>query len=203
MDKAQKIEKLRKQIAACQRCSLAKTRTHTVPGEGDVASKIMFIGEAPGRNEDLQGKPFVGRAGDIFDELLHSIGLTRNDIYLCNILKCRPPQNRNPSPSEIQACKGSLELQIKLIDPLVIGTLGNFSTQYILDRFGLPQGKISALRGRIFDVSTPTGHKKIIPLFHPAVATYDGSKKDILLKDFQILKPLLAVQESQLELNSL
>src|SRR3989338_2420503 len=101
--KKQKIEQLRKKIAACQRCDLHKTRTNTVPGEGDVNAKVMMIGEAPGRNEDLKGKPFVGRAGDILETLLNSIGLSREEIYLCNILKCRPPDNRNPLSTEIQA----------------------------------------------------------------------------------------------------
>jgi len=164
MDKAEKtakINRLRKQIASCQRCSLHKTRTNTVPGEGDIEADIMFIGEAPGRNEDLQGKPFVGRAGDIFDQLLHSIHLTRDQIYLCNILKCRPPDNRNPLPHEIQSCIGSLDIQIKVINPEIIGTLGSFATAYIFEKFSVEPAKISSVHGKIFDVDTPFGPKKI------------------------------------------
>ncbi len=184
-----RIEKLRKQIAGCTRCSLHQTRTHTVPGEGDINADIMFIGEAPGKNEDLEGKPFVGRAGDIFDKLLKSIDLTREQIYLCNILKCRPPDNRNPLSSEISACIGSLDLQIKIVNPKVIGTLGNFSTAYIFEKFGIPPAKISAVAGKIIDVTTPFGPKKIVPVFHPAVATYNVHKTDLLIEQFQAFKP--------------
>ena len=184
-----RIEKLRKQIAGCTRCSLHQTRTHTVPGEGDINADIMFIGEAPGKNEDLEGKPFVGRAGDIFDKLLKSIDLTREQIYLCNILKCRPPDNRNPLSSEISACIGSLDLQIKIVNPKVIGTLGNFSTAYIFEKFNVPPAKISAVAGKIIDVTTPFGPKKIVPVFHPAVATYNVHKIDLLIEHFQAFKP--------------
>jgi len=192
MDQTEKkfrIEKLRKQIAECTRCSLHQTRTNTVPGEGDVDADIMFIGEAPGRNEDLQGLPFVGRAGDVFDKLLKSINLTREQIYLCNILKCRPPENRNPLPNEINSCIGSLDIQIKIVNPKVIGTLGNFSTTYIFEKFNVPPAKISVVAGKVIDITTPFGPKKIIPVFHPAVATYDINKTDLLIEHFQAFKP--------------
>ena len=150
----------------------------------------MFIGEAPGRNEDLQGKPFVGRAGDVFDTLLGSIGITRDQIYLCNILKCRPPNNRNPLSSEISACVGSLDVQIKVINPKVIGTLGNFATTYVFEKFNIPPAKISAVAGRVIEVETPFGSKKIVPVFHPAVATYNVHKTDLLISHFQAFKPV-------------
>ena len=194
MDRAEKIlkiEKLRKQISICQRCHLSKTRTHTVPGEGDVDADLLFIGEAPGKNEDLQGKPFVGRAGKIFDDLLDSIGLKREQIYLCNILKCRPPDNRNPLPLEIQACVGSLDLQIKIVNPKIIVTLGNFATTYIFNKYSLPFTSISASAGRVFDVANDPQLKKVLPLFHPAVATYSPSKYETLAKHFQNLKQFL------------
>ena len=191
-----KIDKLRAQVASCTRCSLHATRTNTVPGEGYVNADIMFIGEAPGRNEVLQGKPFVGRAGDIFDQLLDSIGLTRQQIYLCNILKCRPPGNRNPLASEISACVGSLDLQIKIVNPKVIGTLGNFATTYIFEKFQVPPEKISSVAGRVIDIETPFGPKKIVPVFHPAVATYNVHKTDLLISHFQAFKPFCADPES-------
>ena len=190
-EKKKRIERLRTQIASCHRCRLSKTRTHTVPGEGSVDAQVMFIGEAPGRNEDLKGKPFVGRAGDIFDKLLESVSLTRDQIYLCNILKCRPPENRNPLSDEIQACIGSLDLQIKVVDPKIIATMGKFATTYIFEKFSFPLTNISSVHGKVYDVKTPFGLKKIIPLFHPAVATYDPKKIDVLLKDFEIFKTLL------------
>jgi len=198
-EKLQKINKLRKQIEVCTRCSLHKTRTNTVPGEGDVNAEIMFIGEAPGRNEDLQGKPFVGRAGDVFDQLLKSINLTREQIYLCNILKCRPPENRNPLSNEIQSCIGSLDIQIKIVNPKVIGTLGNFSTTYIFEKFKVPPAKISSVAGTVIDIETPYGPKKIIPVFHPAVATYDVHKTDILLSHFQAFKPFCTTRSDTLQ----
>ncbi|MBU4333614.1 MAG: uracil-DNA glycosylase, partial [Candidatus Omnitrophica bacterium] len=175
-EKKLKIEKLREKISICKRCSLFETRTNVVPGEGDCDADIMFIGEAPGRNEDLKGKPFVGRAGDVFDKLLDSVGLTREQIYLCNILKCRPPGNRNPLSNEIKSCVGSLDVQIKVVDPKVIGTLGNFATTYIFEKFGIPSAKISAVAGKVFDVDPSFGQIKIVPLFHPAVATYNVHK---------------------------
>ncbi len=194
--KADRIQRLRQQIAVCQRCALHETRTNTVPGEGAVNADIMFIGEAPGRNEDQQGKPFVGRAGDIFDKLLASVSLSRDDIYLCNILKCRPPNNRNPLAGEIKACVGSLDIQIQVVDPQVIGTLGNFATMYVLEKFGVPLKKISELAGTIVDVDSPFGPKKIVPLFHPAVATYSPKKIDTLLEHFQIFKSFITVGDS-------
>ena len=190
-EKQTRIAKLREQIAGCQRCSLHKTRTHTVPGEGSLDARIMFIGEAPGRTEDEQGKPFVGRAGNILDQLLASVGLKRDDIYICNILKCRPPNNRAPLSSEIQACIGSLDLQIKLINPYIIATLGNFATTYILEKFHLPAAKISAVAGKVFPVDSEFGQKVIVPFFHPAVATYDASKLGLLIRDFAVFKKLL------------
>ncbi|MBN1869572.1 MAG: uracil-DNA glycosylase [Candidatus Omnitrophica bacterium] len=189
------MEKLRAQIAVCTRCPLHKTRTNTVPGEGDLNADIMFVGEAPGRNEDLQGKPFVGRAGEVFDRLLDSIGLTRAQIYLCNILKCRPPDNRNPLPSEIRACVGSLDIQIKIVNPKIIGALGNFATTYLFEKFRMAPAKISAVAGRVIEVETPFGPKKIAPVFHPAVATYDIHKMDILLSHFQAFKQFCPAHE--------
>ena len=191
-EKTLRIEKLRDQISHCERCRLHKTRTHTVPGEGSLNADIMFIGEAPGRNEDLKGKPFVGRAGDIFDELLVSVGLTREQIYLCNILKCRPPNNRPPQSDEIHACVGSLDIQIRVVNPRVIATLGNFATTYILEKFSLSPAKIGDVHGKILNLKMPSGPQKIVPLYHPAVATYDAKKIDTLLKDFRIFKSILS-----------
>ena len=196
-EKCIKIEQLREQISKCSRCPLHETRTNTVPGEGDVNAKILFIGEAPGKNEDLQGRPFVGRAGDVFDKLLASADLTRNDIYLCNILKCRPPQNRNPLSSEIRACVGSLDLQIKTVNPVVIATLGSFATTYIFEKFLLEKKSISSVAGKVFDVDTVFGKKKIIPLFHPAVATYNINKLDDLIADFQIVRKTAGLEDAK------
>ncbi len=189
-EKALRINRLRDQISVCQRCRLCQTRTNTVPGEGSVDASIMFIGEAPGHNEDLQGKPFVGRAGEVFDQLLQSAGMTRQEIFLCNILKCRPPDNRNPLSDEIRSCVGSLDLQIKLIDPQILAPMGNFAATYIFEKFSLPAQKITAIHGKIFPIHTPWGEKRIVPLFHPAVATYDAGKLPELKRDFQVFQKL-------------
>lgn len=199
--KINKLEDLRSQIASCTRCSLHETRTNTVPGEGDADANIMFIGEAPGKNEDLKGKPFVGRAGDIFDKLLDSVKLTRENIYLCNILKCRPPGNRNPLSGEIIACIGSLDIQIKTVNPVVIGTLGNFATTYIFNKFSIPEAKIGQVHGKVISISTKFGQKKIVPLYHPAVASYNVHKLPELIQDFQVFKEFLNLRKSPLESN--
>ena len=184
------FEKLKKEILNCKKCELWKTRINPVVGEGPSNAEVIFIGEAPGFNEDKQGKPFVGQAGKIFDELLDSSGLKREEIYITNILKCRPPQNRNPKEEEIKACSFYLNNQIDMIKPKVICCLGNFATDYIFKKFNLKekiQG-ISKIHGETFSVSTLSGQIKIIPLYHPAVVTYNINMLETLKKDFEVLK---------------
>jgi len=184
------FEKLKQEILNCKKCELWKIRTNSVVGEGSQDTDIIFIGEAPGFNEDKKGKPFIGQAGKIFDELLNSINLKREDIYITNILKCHPPQNRNPTQEEIKSCSIHLNNQIELIKPKIICCLGNFATDYIFKKFNLKekiQG-ISKIHGEIFTISTLTGVIKIIPLYHPAVATYNSNMLETLKKDFKILK---------------
>ncbi len=182
-----------KDIKACTRCELYKTRTNPVVGTGSLSARIVFVGEAPGYYEDMKGEPFVGKAGKVLDELLESIGLQRNDVYIANVLKCRPPKNRNPLPEEIQACTPYLDAQLALIQPEIIATLGNFSLAYIFDKFGLHSNKdkISKIHGKVFTVSTIAGFVKLIPLYHPAVATYNPNMKGTLLDDFKVLENCL------------
>lgn len=178
------------EVCACQGCELSSTRLNVVSGEGNISTDIMFIGEAPGATEDKEGRPFCGRAGDILDQLLKKSGLKREDIYIANILKCRPPQNRNPQSEEINACSRHLDTQINLIKPKIICCLGNFSTAYIMEKFNLKnkiQG-ISKIHGQVFIVQAPFGRVKIIPLYHPAVATYNANTMPMLEKDFSMLK---------------
>jgi len=180
---------IKNQVIACKKCSLYKTRHLPVIGQGSHNADIMFVGEAPGKNEDLTGHPFCGRAGDVLSELLASIGLKREDVYICNILKCRPPGNRNPLPNEIDACTLYLDKQIEIINPKIICCLGNFATGYILEKFGLKdeiQG-ISKIRGKVFNAKK----RKIIPLYHPAVVAYNINMKDVLMEDFKMLKKLV------------
>ncbi len=190
MPSTKKIKKemreIKDEVLACKNCPLYKTRTYPVIGQGSHQTKILFCGEAPGLSEDKTGRPFCGAAGRVLDELLESTGIRREEIYICNILKCRPPGNRNPKKEEIEACTPYLERQIEIIKPKAICTLGNYSTAYILEKYGLKdkiQG-ISKIHGKILS----SDDIKIIPLYHPAVVTYNPNMKEILKKDFDILK---------------
>jgi len=188
MSKKEDMEKITVSVENCKKCNLHKTRNKPVAGDGSFDAKILFVGEAPGRNEDLQGKPFVGKAGKILDELLESIGLHRGEVFIANILKCRPPNNRNPLKSEIEACTGYLDKQIRIIQPKIIAPLGNFAASYIFEKFGLRHDKISNIHGKVFRTNTLFGSIRIIPLYHPAVATYNPNTKNILLEDFRVIK---------------
>lgn len=181
-----KLQELEKEIKKCKKCSLWRTRTNAVPGEGSTRAKIMLVGEAPGREEDRQGRPFVGAAGKVLDKLLRSIKLKRRDIFISNILHCRPPHNRNPHATEIKACTPYLNKQIQILKPKIICSLGNFATAYVLERFGLKAEVkgISKIHGKIFN----PGGIKIIPLYHPAAAVYNPRMLNILLKDFKTIR---------------
>jgi DNA polymerase len=194
------LKKIKEEIIACQKCSLGETRNLPVVGEGNHQSKIMLCGEAPGAQEDKTGSPFCGAAGKILDRLLESISLERKEVYVTNILKCRPPQNRNPQQEEIKACSPFLDRQIKIIQPEIICPLGNFATHYLLRHYKLEQQAqkegggikgISQLHGRIFPVNNIFYSLKIIPLYHPAVATYNANMIEALKKDFAILKKMI------------
>jgi len=165
-------------------------RVFPVIGEGSHYAKIMFIGEAPGRNEAATGRPFCGASGRILDELLASAGIDRKDVYITNIVKDRPTYNRDPLPEEIEIYAPFLDRQIDIIQPQVIATLGRFSMDYIMRKFGLDASitNISNMHGKTFSAQTSYGPVKIIPLYHPAVAVYDSSRKQELIDDFKILK---------------
>ena len=167
-----------------------KNKVFPVIGEGSHHAKIMFVGEAPGRNEAATGRPFCGAAGKILDELLTSVGIDRKDVYITNIVKDRPPFNRDPLPEEIKIYGPFLDRQIEIIQPEVIATLGRFSMDYIMRKMGLEAQlkSISQMHGKIFDAETPQGKIKVIPLYHPAVAIYNRTTKGELIKDFQVLK---------------
>lgn len=182
------LNALREHIGDCRRCPLAATRTTLVFGVGDPHARLMFIGEAPGKNEDLKGEPFVGAAGKLLDELLESIGIDRSQVYIANMVKCRPPGNRDPEALEIETCSPFLARQIELIDPVVIATLGRFSTHWVLQN----DAPISAVHGRLFRV----GGRRVVPIFHPAAALYDGSKRAVLFEDFRKLRSVIDRVES-------
>lgn len=160
-----------------------------VIGEGSHEAKIIFVGEAPGRNEAKTGRPFCGAAGKILDELLGSVGIKREEIYITNIVKDRPPENRDPLPEEIEIYGPFLDRQIEIIQPKVIATLGRYSMVYILEKFGLhDQGTISQLHGKSFEAKASYGPITIIPLYHPAAAIYNQALKTTLLEDFKVLE---------------
>lgn len=163
------LKEVEKAIAACQKCPLSQTRNNVVPGEGSPKADLMFIGEAPGGEEDRQGRPFVGRAGQLLTKIIESIGLKREDVYICNILKCRPPGNRNPLPSEIIECNPFLLKQIEIIRPKVICTLGKFAAQTLLNS----ETPISKLRGTFYDYHGT----KLMPTYHPAYLLRNSAGK--------------------------
>jgi len=182
-DKREKLKELYLEIRDCQRCDLCKSRTKFVFGSGSAYAEVMFVGEAPGKNEDLQGLPFVGQAGKLLDELLGFIGFDRSEVFIANVLKCRPPGNRDPQIEEINICKDHLMEQIKIIDPKVICTLGKFSTQLLLNT----DKGITGLRGKVFRID----NRIVMPINHPAAALYMPSKMEILKQDFQKIKKLI------------
>lgn len=177
------LDELRVQVESCRRCPLCDGRTQTVFGVGNPHARVMFIGEAPGKNEDLQGEPFVGAAGHYLNELLGCAGLRREDVFIANVLKCRPPGNRDPRLEEIQTCTPFLREQTRTIDPEVLVTLGKFSTQFVLKT----QVGITRLHGRV----QRAGKFLVFPIFHPAAALYDGAKREALENDFVTLGQLL------------
>ncbi len=182
------LAELKDEIINCKKCPLYKTRNMPVVGEGNENADVMLIGEAPGFNEDRTGHPFCGKSGEILDELLSSICLKREDVYITNVVKCRPPNNRNPTNEEIKACSPYLSRQIALIGPEAIGAMGNFATNFIFEHFNINEhGGISKLHGRVFERNTLLGKIKIVPLYHPAVAVYNINMKDILKEDFKKL----------------
>jgi len=185
------LEKINEEIKSCKKCPLSETRINAVPGSGNEKAKIMFIGEAPGRNEDIQGLPFVGAAGKFLDELLNEINLSRNDVFITNVAKCRPPNNRDPTKEEIEMCHGYLDRQIEIINPKIICTLGRFSMEYILDKFNISHGSITISHGKIFEIKNLFGKFLIIPMYHPAAALYNPNLKDTIREDFKILKSII------------
>ncbi len=182
------LQLIHSEILECTKCELHKSRTNAVPGEGPYDARIMFVGEGPGQNEDEQGRPFVGAAGKFLTELLESIGLNRSIVFITNIVKCRPPNNRAPRKPEIEACNPYLQSQIKLINPRIVCALGTpaittlIGDEYSASRFhGKPLTK---------------GRVTLLPMYHPAAALYDASLKETLFHDFQILKKLLEKEET-------
>ncbi|MEM3672667.1 MAG: type-4 uracil-DNA glycosylase [Candidatus Bathyarchaeia archaeon] len=190
--KAELLKTIADEVTACRKCHLWKTRKNAVPGEGNPDALVMLVGEAPGYWEDVKGQPFVGAAGKFLESLLAIVGFSRENVFICNILKCRPPGNRAPSPQEIQTCTPYLDRQIEVIKPKVIVTLGNHSSAYIFSKAGLEFKSITQARGKFYDAAILGGETIVFPTFHPAAALYSAKYKEQITDDFKLLKQKLA-----------
>jgi uracil-DNA glycosylase len=192
-DRFEELKKIRDEVLVLKDSPLYKYRVENkyfpVIGEGSHEAKIMFVGEAPGENEAKTGKPFCGRAGKVLDSLLESVGIDRKSVYVTNIVKDRPPGNRDPLPDEIALYAPYLDRQIQIIKPEVVATLGRFSMQYVMSRYGLELelDGISKIHGQVFDTEIDGKKVKIVPLYHPAAAIYNQHLLDTLKEDFKIL----------------
>jgi DNA polymerase len=182
MNSDQVLQKVAEEVTVCEKCSLHHSREKGVPGEGPSDADIMLIGEGPGFHENMQGKPFVGAAGDLLVELLNTIGMNREQVFITNVVKCRPPGNRDPSPEELKACSSYLERQIQAINPKVIVTLGRFS----MARF-IPHAKISEIHGQPIQVKGTL----VVPFYHPAAALHRPSLRLTVEEDFSLLPDLI------------
>ena len=186
------IEKLNNEIKVCTKCRLHQFRKNAVPGEGNPHAEIMFIGEAPGYNEDIQGRPFVGAAGKLLTELIVNIlRIPRSSVYITNVVKCRPPENRDPYPDEIQTCTPYLDKQISIIKPKVIVTLGKHSTNYILTKSGIKIKNITSVRGQLFDIPISGINVHVMPTLHPAAALYNPQLRSQIEEDFKKLREIM------------
>jgi DNA polymerase len=192
-DKPTQLEEVKNAVVNLEASALVDYRKEysylPVLGEGNYDADILFIGEAPGESEAKSGRPFCGRSGKMLDELLEHIALDRADVYITNILKDRPPENRDPTTDEIELYTPFLEAQIEIIQPKVIATLGRFAMEFIAQEYGVElNGTITQVCGRTYEIEAGVGNLTFVPLLHPAVALYDGSKRDVLKKDFEVLK---------------
>jgi uracil-DNA glycosylase family 4 len=187
------LDLIAEEVRTCPRCELARTRTNAVPGAGNPNARVMLVGEAPGQWEDRQGEPFVGNAGKFLNELLSRAGLERKDVFITNVVKCRPPSNRDPLPDEIAACAPYLDRQISVIDPDVIVTLGRYSMAK-----WFPGERISKIHGK----PKKDGRRLIVPMYHPAAALHQGALRSVIEDDFSKLPKILAEAEDQREAES-
>lgn len=187
------LDQVAAEVRVCPKCELSRTRTHAVPGEGDPRARVMLIGEGPGWHEDQRGRPFIGNAGKFLGELLAKAGLSREDVFITNVVKCRPPGNRDPLPDEIAACAPYLERQIATIDPEVIVTLGRFS----MARW-FPGERISRIHGQ----PKRDGKRLIVPMYHPAAALHQGALRGAIEDDFAKLPKFLAEAEREREVET-
>lgn len=183
------LKQIASEVSTCTRCALSTTRNKSVPGEGPISTEILLIGEGPGQNEDMQGRPFIGQAGKFLSELLAQAGLKREEVWITNVVKCRPPGNRDPLPDELSACNEYLERQIAALNPKIIITLGRFS----MGKY-MPGAKITQIHGQM----KRYGDRFVIPMFHPAAALHQAALKPAILADFAKLPEMLAFARAEL-----
>jgi uracil-DNA glycosylase family 4 len=189
--KEERLEEIARQIRLCRRCGLCDGRLNAVPGEGDPESPVVFVGEAPGREEDEQGRPFVGFAGKLLDRLLEEAGLRREDVYIANILKCRPPGNRRPKSDEMRKCAQHLDAQLEVISPMIVAPMGNSAVVQMMKKYGLKRERIGRVHGEVLPVEASWGSVCLFPLYHPAAVLYNRRLQKELKKDLESLKDIL------------
>ncbi|ADI32234.1 type-4 uracil-DNA glycosylase [Staphylothermus hellenicus] len=185
------LARLAEEIKKCRKCTLYLSRKNAVPGEGPCNADVMFVGEAPGSKEDETGRPFVGAAGKLLMQLLELIGLKRSDVYITNVVKCRPPNNRDPTPEEIEACSPYLIRQIKIIKPKIIVALGRHSARFLFSRAGLKWSNMRRMHGKVFSARIDGVEVKIMATYHPAAALYSPKLRPDLENDFRVLESLI------------
>lgn len=191
VDKARLFEELVADVAACRSCGLCERAKNRVNGEGDLDSRVVFVGEAPGRREDYSGRPFVGSAGKLLDKLLSGAGLSRGKLFISNVVRCRPLGNRRPKRGEVEACSGHLERLLGIIEPKIIAPMGNSAIEYIFERYVLGAAVIGDVHGKPREVETPWGKVVVFPLYHPAAAIYNRKLLVELEADMAALARLL------------
>jgi len=191
MNNFERAERLRVEVEACRKCGLCANAKKKVLGEGNLEAAIFVIGEAPGRSENEQGRPFVGSAGKLLDKLLLQAKLLRNEVYIGNVVKCRPQGNRRPVREELEACAPHLAEQLDIIQPKILAPMGNSALDSVLMRYGLPETVIGEVHGKCFEINTSWGKTKIFPLYHPAAAIYNRKLLNYLEEDMRRLGELI------------
>jgi uracil-DNA glycosylase family 4 len=184
------IRRLSEEVEGCRRCGLCEGRKRAVMGEGDLDSPVVFVGEAPGRKEDEQGRPFVGNAGKLLDRLLSEAGFERGRVYITNVVKCRPPGNRRPKATELRKCTAHLERQLEIISPRVLAPMGNSAVGYMMRRYGLGRGSIGEVHGKSFPTEASWGRLMVYPLYHPAAVLYNQGLEEEVRRDLRELREL-------------
>lgn len=185
------LEEIAQEIRNCKKCNLYNSRKNPVPGEGKIDKRIMIVGEAPGYNEDIQGRPFVGRAGMLLEDFLKSIGLKREEVFITNVVKCRPPNNRQPEKEEIEACSIYLDRQIEAINPKIIICVGNIAASYVFHKFGLKFEGMSKFHGKIFQISNLQYQLKIVATYHPAAILRNPALMSLAKEDWEKIKEVI------------